>query len=190
MKLNKANREQIISAAIAAAFKTRDAAHEKQRTAFADALYQCAYGEAEKLAKKLPQGWAAGRDYLTIRCAGFRRYGARGAPARLVMSKTRLFPPYNSEIEVDEQHALYVDAQTVVREHDAIESAKEELRTKLHALVHSVSTTEKLREAWPEGAKFMPAEVAKVPSTLPVPHDLVATVNALMGTGARNSKQI
>ncbi|MBK5571796.1 Nmad5 family putative nucleotide modification protein [Ensifer sp. SSB1] len=188
MKLNKTNREEIIAAAVLATFKVREAAHEKARTALADALYAHTYADAEKIAKKLPQGWAAGRDTVVIACDGFRTYGhGNGAPKTMKLSRTRLFPPYSSEIKVDKAHAVYEGAQAIVREHNAIEAAKEELRTKLHALVYSVTTTEKLREAWPEGEKFMPAEIVAVPSHLPVPHDLVANVNALMGIRPRKA---
>lgn len=181
MKLNKTNREEIIHVATTAAFKTREAAHAKARTALADALCQHTHGEAEKIAKKLPQTWQAGRDCFDIACDGFRTWGSKdGAPRKLSLSRSRLFPPHYSAIEVDRLHALYADAQAIVKEHHAIESAKEELRTKLYALVHSVTSTEKLRELWPEGAKFLPSEAAKMPRNLPVPHDLVASVNALM----------
>lgn len=186
MKLNKANREGIIAAAVDAAFKQRDTAHAKARAALADALYQHTYGDVEKIAKKLPQGWVAGRDSFTIVCEGFQRWiSSDSAPDKLVMSRTRLFSPYSSEIKVDADHPLFAAAQAIVKEHNAITSAKAELRTKLHTLVHSVTTTERLRDAWPEGAKFLPAEVARASNNLPVPHDLVANVNALMGVRKR-----
>jgi len=149
MKLNKTNREEIISAAIRAAFKARDAAYEKQRTILADSLYQHTYGEAGAIAKKLPREWQTRQDSYRIVCDGFQDWrGGAGADNNLKLSTSQPFPPYTAEIKVNKEHAFYKDAQAIVREDTVITLAKEELRTKLHALVHSVSTTEKLRDAW------------------------------------------
>lgn len=188
MKLNKTNREEIITAAIRVAFEPRDAAHVQARTALGDALYTATYAEAEKIAKKLPAGWTSGRDVILIECEGFQRRHQNGMPSKqLPLSKTHLFPPYSTYVKVDKAHALYDQAQAIVAEHGAIEAAKKELRTKLHALVHSVATVERLRDAWPEGDKFLPRAVVEVPSNLPIPANLVADVNSLMGI-KRNTK--
>lgn len=187
MKLNKTNREEIISACIAHTFKRDNADLDAARTALADALYNHAFGDAEKIAKKLPKGWVQSTNGISIDCAGFTwRMGEEPhKPYRsLKLSRTRLSPHYiNDAFKVTPSHPLYDQAQEVVDMHAKLHAAKQALRDKLTTLVHSVASTEKLREAWPEGAKFLPDEPAKG-AALPVPVNLTREVNAMMGLKA------
>ncbi|MGN6661601.1 MAG: Nmad5 family putative nucleotide modification protein [Achromobacter mucicolens] len=188
MNLNKTNREEIILRAIAAAFSKRDKAHQAERTAFADALYTHTHGSIEKAAMKLPQEWRVMRDGFEIACDGFRTWGNKdGAPRKFTTSKSHPYPVHNYGMNVEQEHPLYSRAQAIVDEHNAIERGKEALRAKLHALVHSFNTVEKLQAAWPEGAKFMPDEPEK-PANLPVPANLSEEINAMMGIRPSKAK--
>ncbi|MFP3663059.1 Nmad5 family putative nucleotide modification protein, partial [Burkholderia sp. SIMBA_043] len=71
MRLTKEFREELIGRALQHAFKAREKAHEAATTALADALYDHTHGAAEKIAKKLPQGWVSHDREIHIDAAGF-----------------------------------------------------------------------------------------------------------------------
>lgn len=188
MKLNKTNREEIINAAIRETFKLALADLENARTTLADAVYEHAFGEYEKLARKLPKGWLEETSRITIKCSGFSWRGGyenAGRPEEasneMKMSKPRLMPRnVNDAFTVANDHLALEQAQTVATMHVKLYDAKKALREKLTALVYSVTSTEKLREAWPEGARFLPDDAIK-PNRLPVSVNLTREVNAMMG---------
>lgn len=184
MRLTKEFRDELIGKALKHAFTAREKAHEAATTALADALYDYTHGAAEKIVRKLPQGWVSHRTEIRIEAAGFS-WRPRDAGLKnysLTMSKSRPFPQYDSsEIKVGGAHPLNDQAQAVAQEHAAIRDDKEALRVKLHALVYSVTTLARLREAWPECEQFLPSTAPKTVSTAVVPVELVPQVNAALG---------
>lgn len=190
MRLTKEFREELIGRALQHAFKAREKAHDAATTALADALYAHEYGAAAKIADKLPQGWCATSTHLGIVAAGFsynhRRDGKK--TDRLKMSKERRTPGCSPEIRVGGAHALNDLAQAVAAEHAAIRDDKEALRVKLQALVYSVTTLPRLREAWPECEQFLPDTTPKAVSTAVVPVELVPQVNAALGIKAKTRR--
>lgn len=184
MRLTKEFREELIGRAIKHAFGEREKAHEAATTALADDLYAHEYGAHEKNANKLPQGWISSSSELRIEAAGFSyRAHADGKQSdRLKMSKSRRVPGlgFGTEISVGGAHPLNDQAQAVAEEHAAIKRDKESLRAKLRALVYSVTTLPRLREAWPECEQFLP-ESAPKPQRAIVPVDMVPDINAALG---------
>lgn len=180
MRLTNGAREGIIRQAIESTFAKRDAAHQKARTAFVDALYDATYGVIEKLAQKLPQGWCYSYQSMDVSGPGFMRFkNDVGIPRDFKLSACRLFPPHTSSMSIGKEHDLYPSAEDLMREHASIEDAKVKLRASLVTLVYSVNTTDKLAEAWPRGKKFLPVEKAKVMAV--VPASLTENINRLMG---------
>lgn len=189
MKLTKAIREEITAKALTATFGKRDDAHAKARKAFADALYKHEHGDIERLAMKLPQEWRAMHNDFRIECDGFRSWGkGDGAPRHFEMSRSRPFPMYQRDITVGKDHGMYDQAQAIAAEHDAIEAANADLRVKLHALLNSVTTVEKLKERWPECVPFLPTAQAKAVELLPVNANLAGQINVLMGIRPSKAK--
>lgn len=189
MRLTKEIREDIIYKAMSKAFDARDKAHEKATTALADALYAHEYGAAEKIARKLPQGFCSASNYIRIGAAGFSWRGGRDGLKHngLKMSKSRPVPVYTGEdIKVGGSHPLNDQAQAVAEEYQAIQRDKAALRAKLEALVYSVTTVAKLRDAWPECEKFLPAAAPKSTSLVPV--ELVPEVNAALGIKTKSKR--
>lgn len=188
MRLTKEFCEELIGRALQHAFKAREKAHDAATTALADALYDRTHGTAEKIAKKLPQGWVSHSNVIVIEAAGFswstQRTGLKYHG--LKMSKARPFPRNGSpEIKVGGAHPLNDQAQAIATEHAAIRDEKEALRVKLAALVYSVTTLPRLREAWPECEQFLPSTAPKTVSTAVVPVELVPQVNAALGIKAK-----
>ncbi|MFP3746985.1 Nmad5 family putative nucleotide modification protein [Achromobacter sp. SIMBA_011] len=191
MRLTKEFREELIGRALQHAFKAREKAHEAATTALADALYDHTHGAAEKIAKKLPQGWVSHDREIHIDAAGFSWNPNRSGLKHysLKMSKARPFPRHaNQEIKVGGAHPLNDQAQTVAAEYAAIRDDKEALRVKLQALVYSVTTLPRLREAWPECEQFLPSTAPKTVSTAVVPVELVPQVNAALGIKAKSRR--
>ncbi|WVR18318.1 nucleotide modification associated domain 5 [Bordetella phage PY223] len=187
MRLTKEMRENIIEAAMRKAFKARDDAHDKATTALADALYNYTHGEAEKIAKKLPQGWIDARNNIGIKAAGFGWRNNDLKNYSLKLSKARPFPAYgNRDIPVGGAHPLNEQAQDVAEEFQTIKRDKDALRAKLSALVWSVTTVPRLLEAWPECEQFLPQSTPKQTALVPV--QLVPELNAALGIKAKAAK--
>ncbi|WP_238878662.1 Nmad5 family putative nucleotide modification protein [Achromobacter xylosoxidans] len=188
MRLTKEFRDALIGKALKHAFTAREKDHETATTALADALYEYTHGAAEKIAKKLPQGWVSHDLEIRIDAAGFswnpNHTGLKNYS--LKMSKARAFPRYEDKaIKVGGAHPLNELAQAVAAEHAAIRDEKDALRVKLRALVYSVTTLPRLREAWPECEQFLPDAAPKIISTAIVPVELVPQVNKALGIKAK-----
>lgn len=191
MRLTKEFRDALIGKALKHAFTAREKAHETATTALADALYDYTHGAAEKIAKKLPQGWVSHDKEIRIEAAGYSWNPTRSGLKNysLKMSKARAFPRYEDKaIKVGGAHGLNDQAQAVAEEYASIQRDKEALRVKLHALVYSVTTLPRLREAWPECEQFLPDTASKAVSTAVVPVELVPQVNAALGIKAKKSR--
>lgn len=187
MRLTNEIRKAIIKAAMHKAFDARDKAHAQATVALADAAYQHEYGAIGKIAAKLPENWCERSRSITINAAGFgwRRDGGSMKNECLNMSKTRPMPNYQSgnPVKIGATHPLNDHAQVVAEEYQQINRDKDELRAKLSALVYSVTTTEKLLEAWPECEAFIPASVPTTRALVPV--ELVPQLNAALGIKAK-----
>lgn len=191
MRLTKEFRDELIGRALKHAFAAREKAHDAATTAMADALYDHTHGAAEKIAKKLPQGWVQHDSYIRIDAAGFCYRPAQTGLKnyRLKMSKAHPFPHSGGqEIKVGGAHPLNDQAQALAEEYASIKRDKEALRVKLHALVYACTTLPKLREAWPECEQFLPDTAPKAVSTAVVPVELVPQVNAALGIKAKKSR--
>jgi hypothetical protein len=186
LKLNKANREEIIAGCVKATFKQAESDLEALRTQLADAIYDAAHAEAEKIERKLPKGWVSEVSRIAISCSGFTWNPTRD-PSQphntLKLSRSRLEPRHSAdEYKIAAQHPLFDQAQTIVQMHGKLHDAKQALREQLNTLLYSVATVAKLREVWPEGAEYFPEEEKRV--ALPVPHSLTRQINQMMGIRA------
>lgn len=182
MRLTKEFRDELIGRALVHAFAAREKANADAATTLADAIYAHEWGAAGKIADKLPQGWVTARSYLYINAAGFSHDSRRDgkASSTLKMSKARRTPD-NVHLAIGGAHPLNDQAQAVAQEHAAIRDEKEALRVKLQALVYSVTTLPRLREAWPECEQFLPDTAPKTVSTAVVPVELVPELNKALG---------
>jgi hypothetical protein len=184
MRLSNEFRDELIGRALYHAFGKREKAHAAASMLLADALYDFTHGEAEKIAAKLPQGWVSYNNQIRIEAAGFANPGHRSnlMSDRLTMTKGRPFPRYSADaaVKVGGAHGLNDQAQTVANEYASIRDEKEALRVKLRALVYSCTTLAKLRDAWPECARFLP-KTAPQPSRALVPVELVPELNKTLG---------
>lgn len=186
MRLTIEIRKTIIKAAMHKAFDARDKAHDKATTALADAVYRHEYGAIGRIAAKLPENWCERGKVITINAAGFGwRQDGDKENERLEMSKTRPMPNYQAgnPIKIGGAHPLNDRAQAVAEEYQQIRRDKDELRAKLNALVYSVTTTERLLEAWPECEAFIPASAPTSRALVPV--ELVPQLNAAIGIKAK-----
>lgn len=181
MRLTNEFRDELIGRALNKAFGPRDKALKQARSDLADAIYAHEWGAAGKIADKLPQGWVSCNNYLWINAAGFSHDSRRDGKANstLTMSQSRRLPD-NVHVSIDGAHPLNDAAQAVASEHAAIRDEKEALRVKLRALVYSVTTLARLREAWPECESLLPAATPR-PSAALVPVELVPDLNKALG---------
>jgi hypothetical protein len=186
-KLTKEQKKTIVEAALTANFSDVEKTYKASRTALADAIYETEYGAAEAIAKKLPSGWCRNDRHLRIVCTGFG-YGksSESSSSNFETSKDRFWPQGYAATEITLSHPQYVQAQEVLRQHAAIYKARQELESKLYALVASCGTLKQLHAAWPLGAEFFPEE--KVTGTALVPINLVPEINKIMGLPQKGKK--
>lgn len=181
MRLTNEMRKEIVSKALSAAYGKREDAHNAASKALADALYQHTYGEAEKIARKLPRGFANMSGSIEIGAAGFRdRYSTSPLKnSQLSMSIARPVPNNHTyiKISVGGTHPLHEQAQAVAEEYQALTRDKDALAAKLRSLTASATTVEKLLAAWPEGRKFIGKPPAPKASAV-IPVELVPEINA------------
>lgn len=182
MKLTKEMRVDIISRCIKATFAKRIEKHNTNRVKLGDALYQRAYGAAEKIAAKLPREWQYTTGAVTIQHDGFsHRYLIKPEPnvakGELKLSRLRLAPHTGVlYIKVTKEDELYKQADDVARAEVAIHKDSEALKDKLTRMLASISTDKQLMEMWPEGKKFFPDFTPPCRGMVPV--SLINSVNA------------
>lgn len=183
MKLTNQQRAEIIAKCVRQQFEKQWAAYDTAREKLADAVYAAEYGEHEATARQLPQGWIDYHNKITIRRAGFAHAAHTGkdrANDTLVMSERRPFPrstPYS--IPVDAHHPCAAQADKVVALFEKLHAERTALESDLTGILASCTTLDKLRAAWPQGAKFFPKEAPKQTALVPVA--LVENVNKKMG---------
>lgn len=196
MRITKEARNDIVVKVLAAKFKERETALEASRTALADELYHLMFGSVEAAARALPPGWVDEGDNLVLNAPGWtcntnQWRHRRGEEPKLIavyephshlrLSKPRPMPVVHAlhERKIEKGHTLYPHSQAIAKEHRAILEDKEILGEKLRALLNSVTTYKQLREAWPEGEKFFPADAK--PMYAVVPATLTHEINRLLG---------
>ncbi len=180
MKLTNEHRQSIIKACIKATFSKRDDVVKALQIKLGDAMYEHLHGATAKIADKLPDGWCSTQGTIRITMAGFSHHAAGKHRDNIPLSKHRRFPTFgNHQLTINPDHPLHDQADALLDEYLALESAKAELEGSLRGVVYGVNTLAKLQEAWPEGEKYFPVEQAK--KTAVVPYELAAQVNKIMG---------
>ena len=115
-RINKDLRDKAVAKAAKSVFSADYTLLESMKTGLADKLYDRAFGEAEKQAKKLPTCWFNSLDSVYISCAGFahHRYSCDAdeyLSCALKLSKERLAPANKGiAFKINEDDALYVEA--------------------------------------------------------------------------------
>lgn len=191
MLLTNKQREAIIAACIKARFADATALYEKHRMALGDALYTSEFGEHEKLANKLPDGWLATHGQVKIEMSGFSYHGdgKETCPDTLALTKRRRFPynaRYAQTIKCPAGHTCHDDATAVLAEFEKLKADKAELENSLRGILWASTTLAKLKECWPEGEPYFPVEQPK--QTALVPYDLAVKVNKIMGIKPKKVK--
>lgn len=188
MRLTNEMRKEIVSKALSAAYGKREDAHHAATKALADALYHHTYGEAEKIARKLPKGFANMSGHIEIEAAGFKeRYATSTMKnSQLNMSIARPVPANHTwiKIKVGGAHPLNDQAQAVAEEYQALTRDKDALAAKLRSLTASATTVEKLLAAWPDGRKFIGKPPPPKASAV-IPVELVPEINAAIAGTAK-----
>lgn len=190
MRITKEMKAGIINDALLFKFKALEAEIEAERTALADAMYDHLFGAVEAQARAMPEGWIAYVQGLTISCDGFawQRLNSKGELLNpemlgrdLKLSKPRPFPDNMSafNLKITSDHPLWKQAWGLVKKHRKVLEDKTELRRKISALLAACTTLKQLREAWPEGEPFFPAEIKH--STALVPVGLSDQINKALG---------
>lgn len=192
-RITKESRSTIVSRAVAFMFTAREKALEASREQLADELYRTKFGMIEAAALALPPGWVEFGDTLVITVSGwtsrtrrFRHQEERWEEVyephhQLKLSKPRVMPAVDAlrEVKIEKGDTLFPHTQRIAKEHRAILEEKDALREKLNALLNSVTTYKKLREAWPEGEQFFPDDSKPIYAV--VPATLTHDINRMLG---------
>lgn len=191
-RLTNDQRKAIVATAVASFFKVREDKFQASKVALADAVYRNAITPAEeKRALAMPRRWYHMVAHISVDCRGFYYRGETDRERisdgweqvanTLKLSTERPCPAiWGTELRIDKNHPLFTVAQSIVDERKAILAEKGSLGVSIRAIVNSVTTLKKLKEIWPQGAKFFPDE-AVAHSTALVPVDTITAVNKLLG---------
>lgn len=192
MILNKTLREEIIQRALDATFIDADAEWENQCRDAAVKLYEHTFdASVVKSAAELPSGWVRWHDGLMFLREGWRRRYASVSGERFPEKPkselsfghygSRPFPLNSSEINIEDSHPLASLFDDLASLYYRNRDRKIALVNGLTEFLNGFRTVEKLREAWPEGVKFLPKPAKPVKTNLPVDVALKGRINALMG---------
>lgn len=163
-----------------------------KRVALADAIYFATVPPAFiKLASQpeVPaKGWFVTAEYVKQHCiaGGFKIAGINGPSGREDNARMSQRRPVPSDLYHQWSHALVLDATPETKamvdgfnaEVEQYLAAREEADVKLHALLCSVRTIEKLAEVAPELAEFIPEQLKAPKPKLPAIQagDVIATL--------------
>lgn len=191
MLLTNKQREAIINACIKARFADAEQSYQDVRTRLGDALYASQWGQYEKQADKMPEGWLETTGAVRIEMAGFSyRSEDKDKPLdSLAMSKRRRIP-YAARsyytIKCPAGHPCHDLALSVLHTFEKLKADKAELESSLRGILWASTTLAKLKECWPEGEPYFPVEQPK--QTALVPYDLALKVNKIMGIKPKKAK--
>lgn len=185
--LSFALRKQIVDACVKAMFADRKAAFQKSKIALADAIYENRFAKEEPLVLKLTPQWYRKTNQIAIACEGFHYNGeseerelnlhnAECVNSNLKMSKERAQPTdWDGELNITKEHPLWEQAQAIVKERRSLLDDTADFSQKIRSIVYAASTIAKLKEIWPEGAKFFPEDESQ--SRAIVPHGTIVEIN-------------
>lgn len=195
-RLNAEVRYDIVNAAIKHAFAVKIEALRADHEALALAIYNACYPPAvQKRMNDLPKSWLPTRSILTIRVGSDdhqfmlsgseARYGGRGEfpdfhikDAKDVYKRVP-YGDHSGTIKVfDHNHEIAEPIAKFVQKRQVLYDELCAARNKTAATVNTFYTSEKLVEAWPEIAPFIPANMKP---TVQLPAVPTADLNAMLG---------
>lgn len=170
MRMTNAMRDAIIARAVEATVGEERKRVDAMEIALANAIYDDFFGKYEAIAKTLPETWYVVDNDVRISAPGFgssrRRMSddeldhdlslGRGRPCAC----HRYGETMTAELKPGLRGGLYERAQEYRAARLAVRKHEEELRRALRTLCYSYNDTKRLRAAWPEGDRFIPAEAS------------------------------
>lgn len=193
-RITAAIRDSLIAAAKTKRFAKDDEALKKRReeieakkNALAELVYSNLFTRKEhELKDSLPKGWMLETQSIRI---SIENYGV--IPVNFTQAKRipRGAHGYNSVVKVFDLKSPVGKAYTALKDmQDSLKAdtrelvqAKRDLGAKVEAVITSVTTTNKLREIWPEVVELLPH--ASVQATVMLPAIQLDELNKELGLG-------
>ena len=175
-RLTKTMRHQIISNLIKHGFKERREVLENAERIFADTVYNDLYSDDVKAKMEaMPKGFLPSKNYLY--CTFGDQFG------KVSFGKERIIAYKHhcgNAAKVYESNSLIAQRFFRLSDHwDTLIKEEAQAESTTQGILESVSTVEKLLEAWPECRPFVEG-IAPVPKPLP-PALPIPEINAMLG---------
>lgn len=163
MRLNSDIRKHICAKLLSNKFDAQQKQLAKDNYALAEAAYDVLYTKQEqrKLAS-LTDGWMIQRCHFYVYVLGQHIY--------LTLRKEKSFTyKHNSDSIYIHDDAFTKQWQKYVRDNELLNTQRYGAGQSIMSVLKSCSTTESLIKKWPECAKFVPKDEAKITTALAIP---------------------
>lgn len=202
MKLTNAIRQAIITAAIArSSIPKRRAEFIKRHKAFGRTIYDTMI--RSQIPQELAASWRESRQEITpwvYTGVSFNFDGLEGAAHYRHYNETEglassypdvidtsfalddpvLVPNGSSNINISKNPVLVAEGKKLVDYHKKTNALERDLRAKLNSVLHSVTTTNKLFDLWPEAKDLVPTNTT--PYGMLVPTEAIASINQIINS--------
>lgn len=179
MRLNKNIKERIVRTMLSRAFDERELRLKKQKVAFAMRVYNDTFPLKErKLMASLPEGWLAEVPWKTAGF-GYSTVTLTFDPA-VRMPRSHTQRPRLNSYAVD--HPFTADFEALEAEEKALLEEKKSAMRAANAVLDSVTTIARAKEAWPEASSIIDKACGDAAATQKVmlPAVNMSEVNALL----------
>lgn len=190
-RLTKSNKESIIEMALAAAFAKEEAAHDARRAAAADALYEMTFGDAARIAERLPGGWVERGIELHAVADGYNsrfrssRY-SEAEPGLFHMSRARPVPWSGAlrSLNVGGGHHMHSTFKAIAEAGADLRKRRADVKRSIETILARVTTTKALESVWPSGRRFYACFDSATPQTTAmVPIGVVEQIDDAIARG-------
>lgn len=178
-KLSRIKRENIIDVVINKAMIEQRAAYKTAKAAFADQVYNNMLTDYQVFIAQLPKGFFHKDTAIKVTSVHLQNKQYYSY-YQCEMTKERPLPYswLREGVGIDHDEQLSAMAKQLAALKKQLIAFHDEIKSKVTAIVWSVSTVEKLIEIWPEGKEFFPE--SEPPKNALVPINQVADLNKIL----------
>ena len=185
MKLTKDLKDKILDAILEHRFGKERKALKAERHAHAVSVYNEKYSVAErKLMATLPKGWMFEAESVYVSLGGNFTQIEFPVPLRLSQGSRR----GQALVSLGPDHPLSLRYGEIGTTGEALEAAISAATLDVCSILNSVTTTERLRDRWPEAIKIIDRILDAEPKPASLPAIPMADVNARLALPPKGRK--
>lgn len=178
MRLNMGYRNEIVRAAISAAFDKDEKELTRREHRLAQRCYDAVVPlKIRRAVASLPDGWLPTSQAIRFNIGGQTRAlsAAKAIPVSHAYDRN-----YNA-LDVVTDAGLVEDVRKLTGDVEDFRARRKRAEETLTAMVNLAATTQALEDVWPEGKKFWRGLEARIPVSAQLPAVRIAELNVMLG---------